>query len=48
MHIFRLFSLSQVWPLLSKPFQRDKIEEAVEADGHRGKRLSELHGSYFN
>ena len=37
----------EIWPILSKPFQRDPIDDVISTDGFRGKTLKELVSVYF-
>ena len=33
----------ELWPLLQRPFAKDPIEDAIETDGFRGKKISDLY-----
>ena len=32
----------ELWPILQRPFARDPIEDAVETDGFRAKKIADL------
>jgi hypothetical protein len=32
----------ELWPILQRPFARDPIEDAIETDGFRGQKISDI------
>ncbi len=32
----------ELWPILQRPFARDPIEDMIETDGFRGKKITDL------
>ena len=36
----------ELWPILQRPFARDPVDDAIEADGFRGKKISDLYLPY--
>ena len=38
----------ELWPMLQRPFARDPVADAIETDGFRGKKISDLYLPYWN
>jgi hypothetical protein len=36
----------ELWPILQRPFARDPVDDAIETDGFRGKKISDLYLPY--
>ena len=36
----------EFWPMLQGPFAKDPVEDAIETDGFRGKKISDLYLPY--
>ena len=36
----------ELWPILQRPFAWDPVDDAIETDGFRGKKISDLYLPY--
>ena len=36
----------ELWPILQRPFARDPVDDAIETDGFRGKKINDLYLPY--